>query len=456
MNDQNIEKRQIETPEKPLRPIVFPGFAEKTLGREILDTIKEMGQKLEEYEMLARDRKLALWEIAEYIQAIDLIEECRQRIQILKGKLREKHKSAIERFRKESYPDPEKKWAESLKSSFQGIQPDERPILKALIAELIIAEAVIGMEELIENSEEEAIEEAIYMQGLRSIKPAERGNLTIVIANHLFVRTIKNKTPARKPDTGNPHTEKTIQETGESIMRNEIEEGEYALQIKDFPWIQEIKIVKRKTDDPMVWGMIFITWNNKHKDYGTAFNISHLTADPCGSGLMLTPAKETFGYYGIEETYPEFFGEIYEAIEDALTSGRIPIKKDTEVAAIEEAIEKAVESEESSLNIETETREEIREEVRDTAIEEPSTQTLGTEKPARMKRNIQFLKAKNALRRIGVTISEGGKHIKLSYEGRSAAFPRFNPGQTRGVSHLIKSALKMLGIPNEDFIKALL
>jgi len=62
-----MSERKEEIHIRELPQLTFPNFAPKYMGREVLDMLKVVAEKLDEYELLILNGEMSVAEVAEYL-----------------------------------------------------------------------------------------------------------------------------------------------------------------------------------------------------------------------------------------------------------------------------------------------------------------------------------------------------------------------------------------------------
>ncbi len=200
------------------------------------------------------------------------------------------------------------------------------------------------------------------------------------------------------------------------------------------------------------------------------FAISRITGDLVIPNTVTASPEILFEKYGIKKLYYAIRLQLLKAVEDAILTDKLQIRQDkfqttfTLRAAEVQVAPMAVEDiGVTGLPEAPEVLESVLEPVLTTAVPQPNEvvnhpveiELDRLRKKAERLRTIKYRKAMSALERLGVTFESGGRHLKARYNGIPAAFPNPHSGKNGDITYILRSVLEILGISEEDFIRAL-
>ena len=476
-----MSERKEEIHIRELPQLTFPNFAPKYMGREVLDMLKVVAEKLDEYELLILNGEMSVAEVAEYLTMTGLLSSCSDMVKGIKTVFKQNHdKISNELIHKDNRN--EQTAAKRMRQAHRECIIDNvrmrcRPILyhlfNDLIGRVILDDAVAYVKTT--YSQEKKPAQVLYEDLVKGLESTEIKDKSIQVNNMallVLVELMKNQ-PTQIPN-GSDHAIKF-----ELLKERALENGEYPIDLPDNPLFKSAKLIFSEANHPMCWGTLVLALQN------TGYNkiLCYVDINYSGNELCVTPScmitlREALELYGASPSQFNYIESmLIESVYSAVENGAINLREDNETDELELALEEApdvLDTTDEDNNILFGENEEAKKtynsesqvtdqnnapltkivEMGSMGIEEQSSESRGNI------RNISYKKARNALRRLGVRIARGrGKHPKLSYEKdgktRTAVFLNSHSGKTRDIAHCVKFALKILGISIDEFVSAL-
>ncbi len=477
--------------------LTIKSSVERQYGRQVVEALKRWDNALYEYDALIVSEELPFDDVALYVQEIGLFDELKADIPQAAALINTVSESRVSKIL-ETSGSAEKADREGFRfvknvMDDTVVTPHTRPLFHALFHELLFASRFAEHQKNITKgvSRDPGAPEAQVLQDLvatRNIPLTKDGALFLggdigdVLREFIFLAGCRDLSDALKggkiPDeyTVNADAYRAEGDVIAASLRGlPTAPTKYTTQrgleiFKNLSFTTPIKC------PPAIMGIVELGTDKKIFLLNGGFfeivmqlPLSRVTGDLALPHVALTSPEMIFRKYGIEKLFPFIRLQVLRSIEEAILLDKIPVEQDAfQTAFALRAVEKGVPAKTTEADI-TELPEapvvlesvvapveveEVPQPLEEANREEEFVVRERRAKAERL-RTVHYRKAVSALGRLGVVLEPGGRHMKARYGEKTAAFPNSHSGKNADITYILRSVLEILGITEEDFIKAL-